>query len=113
MPVEAIVFFLILLEKTSAIDVFKCKSFMYNPSITYVYLILGLHYRSILCMHYSCKLFREAGKTDKIYKTMEIYRLRLSQWSFGKQAVLFKCEEFRNKNILFRDGMVLSFMHSI
>ncbi|CAI9277008.1 unnamed protein product [Lactuca saligna] len=52
-----------------------------------------------------CKFFNEAGKTDEVYKHMELDGLRFCGWSDQKHAVVKKRIEMRNPNILFRNGL--------
>lgn len=59
----------------------------------------------ILCFVCSCIFFNEAGKTDEVYKHMELDGLRFRGWSNQKHADVKKCIEMRNPNILFRNGL--------
>ncbi|CAI9286017.1 unnamed protein product [Lactuca saligna] len=56
-----------------------------------------------------CRFFNEVGKTDEVYKHMELDRLRFRGWSDQKHAVVNKCIEMRNPNILFRNGLMKLF----
>nr|KAJ0210422.1 hypothetical protein LSAT_V11C400171400 [Lactuca sativa] len=56
-----------------------------------------------------CRFFNEAGKTDEVYKHMELDGLRFHVWSDQKHAVVNKCIEMRNPNILFRNGLMKLF----
>ncbi|CAI9284371.1 unnamed protein product [Lactuca saligna] len=47
----------------------------------------------------------KAGKTEEIYKHMEVDGLRFHRWSEDKHAVVHKFKEIRNPNILFCDGL--------
>ncbi|CAI9280597.1 unnamed protein product [Lactuca saligna] len=53
--------------------------------------------------------FNKAGKMDEVYKHMELDGLRFRVWSDQKHAVVNKCIEMRNPNILFRNGLMKLF----
>ncbi|CAI9293090.1 unnamed protein product [Lactuca saligna] len=56
-----------------------------------------------------CRFFNEVGRTDDIYKHMEVDGLRFRGWSDQKHTVVNKCIEMRNPNILFRNGLMKLF----
>ncbi|CAI9279101.1 unnamed protein product [Lactuca saligna] len=78
MPSEVMEKIIVDLEKISTVEAFKMKSVFFN----------------------------EAGKTDEVYKHMELYGLRFRVWSDQKHAVVNKCIKMRNPNILFMNGLL-------
>ncbi|CAI9278459.1 unnamed protein product [Lactuca saligna] len=80
MPFEVMEKIIVDLAKISAIEAFRMKSV--------------------------CRFFNEAGKTDEVYKHMELDGLQFRVWSDQKHEVVNKCIEMRNPNILFRNGLL-------
>ncbi|CAI9277677.1 unnamed protein product [Lactuca saligna] len=66
-------------------------------------LVIG---QSDSCIVSCCRILNESEKMEEIYKHIEVDGLRFCRWSDQKHAVVNKCKEMRNKNILFRDGLL-------
>ncbi|CAI9267830.1 unnamed protein product [Lactuca saligna] len=83
MPFEVMEKIIVDLGKISAVEAFRMKSV--------------------------CRFVNKAGKTDEVYKDMELDGLRFRGWFDQKHAVVNKCIEMRNPNILFKNGLMKLF----
>ncbi|CAI9289375.1 unnamed protein product [Lactuca saligna] len=83
MPLEVMEKIIVDLGKISALEAFRMKSV--------------------------CRYFKEAGKTNEVYKHMEADGFRFRGWSDQKHTIFNKCIEMRNPNILFRNGLMKLF----